>query len=366
MAEQVSRMTPETALDSDGNPVSGALSYFDRSGTATAETVYTDATLTTAHPRPLVANAGGVFAEVFHSGTIALKVTVTDNIGGSLYTIDPIPLTSTATDAGNITFTPITGNAATDVQSAIANNTETSIAASEATLNAGTIVTTAGTGNAYTLVAAETITAYEVGQTFLVRFDRANTGTATLNVDGLGAKTLKKWNSSGALALLGADDFLDNEVHTLIYDGTVFVILLHKATNDLRGIVKRSTSAENLAGTETHVYPDVAGVKEMIDEHGWWARCTFDGSPTGAYPITLSPVGATAFNVTDITKDGIGDYTVNFTTNVTNSNYQLSIATNDYSLLLYQNRQLGSIRIVSVNTVGTPTDPTDISISIIG
>ncbi len=38
------------------------------------------------------------------------------------------------------------------------------------------------------------------------------------------------------------------------------------ATTTVRGVVEKSTSAENLAGTATDVYPDVFGVSEMINQ----------------------------------------------------------------------------------------------------
>lgn len=40
------------------------------------------------------------------------------------------------------------------------------------------------------------------------------------------------------------------------------------ATTTSTGVVEKSTSAENIAGTSDTVYPTVAGTKEMIDTHG--------------------------------------------------------------------------------------------------
>jgi hypothetical protein len=47
-----------------------------------------------------------------------------------------------------------------------------------------------------------------------------------------------------------------------------FDAIKQAATTTSAGVVEKSTSAENVAGTATGVTPDVAGVKEMIDEHG--------------------------------------------------------------------------------------------------
>jgi hypothetical protein len=40
---------------------------------------------------------------------------------------------------------------------------------------------------------------------------------------------------------------------------------VNTATDTAEGLVEKSTSAENVAGTATDVFPDVAGVKEMVD-----------------------------------------------------------------------------------------------------
>lgn len=48
---------------------------------------------------------------------------------------------------------------------------------------------------------------------------------------------------------------------------TAFGNIKQVATTTATGVVEKSTSGENVAGTATDVYPDVAGVKEMIDTH---------------------------------------------------------------------------------------------------
>lgn len=59
-------------------------------------------------------------------------------------------------------------------------------------------------------------TAYVAGQTFKFKAGTANTGACTLNVNGLGAKTIKKDVSSD----LATGDILANQIVTVIYDGT--------------------------------------------------------------------------------------------------------------------------------------------------
>lgn len=75
-------------------------------------------------------------------------------------------------------------------------------------------ITAAGT-DTYTATDS-TITAYTAGQIFRILFTNANTGAATLAVNGLTAKAIKK-NVSTALA---AGDITAGQVIYLAYDGT--------------------------------------------------------------------------------------------------------------------------------------------------
>jgi len=77
------------AFDQNGKTVPYALARFYTIGTSTPRTVYTNSSLVTAHPTPLVANASGIFPAVWSS--VAVKVNVTTPTGTSLpgYPQDP-------------------------------------------------------------------------------------------------------------------------------------------------------------------------------------------------------------------------------------------------------------------------------------
>lgn len=112
------------ALDANGDPVASALAYFYESGTTTPLAMYSDTGLSTLHDVPLEADSAGWFPQVFYSGATAVKVDVQTPAGASLpgYPIDPGYRLPTDTGAASaVTFSPITDNAATDVQAAIEN-----------------------------------------------------------------------------------------------------------------------------------------------------------------------------------------------------------------------------------------------------
>ena len=112
------------AVDASGNYLAGAKAYFYQSGTSTPVTVYSDAAATTPHATPVVADGSGVFPAIYAAGSVALKVNVTTSSGAAVpgYPRDPVVIFSdTSTGASAISFAPITGNGALNVQAAIAN-----------------------------------------------------------------------------------------------------------------------------------------------------------------------------------------------------------------------------------------------------
>jgi len=78
-----------------------------------------------------------------------------------------------------------------------------------------------GGSDAYAITLAPAITAYVTGQLFLFKANTINTGAATLNVNGLGAKTIKKNVSSD----LATGDILAGQLVKVIYDGTNFQLV---------------------------------------------------------------------------------------------------------------------------------------------
>lgn len=67
-------------------------------------------------------------------------------------------------------------------------------------------------------------TAYYAGMEVKLLFGNTNTGAATINLNSLGAKAIKK-GTDGATAL-SASDLVVTKIYTLIYDGTNFQINL--------------------------------------------------------------------------------------------------------------------------------------------
>lgn len=125
-------------------------------------------------------------------------------------------------------------------------------------------VTSTGSANAYVLTYSVAPDAYYTGQRFAFKTNFAVTGAATVNVNSLGAKTIKKI-VSGASTDLSSGDIASGDYIDLVYDGTNFVWVnkgtatpVSNASDSAAGIVELATTAEVLTGTATDraVTPD--------------------------------------------------------------------------------------------------------------
>ncbi len=76
------------------------------------------------------------------------------------------------------------------------------------------------TGTDTYVVSIPFVTSYQLGLTVRVQFTNANTTTSTININSLGAKTLKKAVSTDVVA----GDIIANESKVLWYDGTNFQV----------------------------------------------------------------------------------------------------------------------------------------------
>lgn len=112
--------------------------------------------------------------------------------------------------------------------------------------NAGDYVTSGGSSNAYTLALDAQIVAYVAGDVFKFKSNFANTGSCTVNVNSIGALTLKTPNG----ATLPAGAIGSGQIVTCIYDGTD-AIVTSVLSNDGDRLIETVTFGENVDGTTT-------------------------------------------------------------------------------------------------------------------
>ncbi len=99
--------------------------------------------------------------------------------------------------------------------------------------------------NIYTAASTPTQTSYINGRSFLVKFLYANTNSASLNIDSLGARNILR--NSGSKT--ERNDFKRNQTYHLLYSGSNFYVL-DKGKVDLLTDVTHSLQLQN-GGTAT-------------------------------------------------------------------------------------------------------------------
>ena len=107
-------------------------------------------------------------------------------------------------------------------------------------------VTSTGSANAYVVTYSPVPTALFTGHLYKWITNFAVTGSATVNINGLGAKTLKKLGGTN----LGTGDLGSAQVVTCVYDGTNCQITSQLATS-ASGVSSVATSGQVCGGTIT-------------------------------------------------------------------------------------------------------------------
>lgn len=115
--------------------------------------------------------------------------------------------------------------------------------------------TSGGTANAHTIATAPVTAAYAAGQAFEFVAGSTNTAPCTLNVNGLGAKSVRK-TAGGVLVDLASGDLQANIVQRVTYNGTHFQLM--SARPHSQGADVASAATLNL-GTATGDLVDVTG-----------------------------------------------------------------------------------------------------------
>jgi len=151
----------------------------------------------------------------------------------------------------------------------------------------------AGTTNAYSIILNATIPEYVAGQQFTFQAINANTGSATLNVNNLGAKLIKLYRG-GSLTTLALGDILAGQIVTVVYDGTQFIMTSPSAnTVSPQNLVQASdvqkqiyTYWHNLSDTDSYIINPTPAVSSYTDGQRW---CIYTSvGNTGACSLSVN------------------------------------------------------------------------------
>jgi hypothetical protein len=148
--------------------------------------------------------------------------------------------------------------------------------------------TSSGTGTAYTITPAPAITAYVTGQRFLFIANASNTGAATLNVSGVGAKNiyLQSTNAAAATGYIRAGQLCE-----VVYDGTQFQLSQSSAElqSNSATYLGQSTGTANAVVLTPSPAITNAGYTGCL---GFYTFAKDATSNTGACTININGLGA--------------------------------------------------------------------------
>lgn len=129
-------------LDENGDPAPGAKVYVYQQSTTNLLTLYTDADFTIEAANPIIADASGFIQTPYYNGGDAAMAVIADADDQTITTLNVVPKVSTgASGAASITFTPSADNPATNVQEAI-DNASNPLSSTPTITNVNTVTTT--------------------------------------------------------------------------------------------------------------------------------------------------------------------------------------------------------------------------------
>jgi len=145
--------------------------------------------------------------------------------------------------------------------------------------NADKLLTVTGT-DTLTATASPALTAYAAGNMFSFVVANTNTSAVTINIDGLGAKSITR---TGSTALV-AGDMVANQVALIAYDGTRFQLLDANSFTNLNvsgtlGVTGATTLSAALTYGGVTLTNAVTGTGKMV----------LDTTPTIATPVLTNP-----------------------------------------------------------------------------
>ena len=114
--------------------------------------------------------------------------------------------------------------------------------------------TSTGSSSAYIVALAPAVTGFTTGMKISFKANHASTGASTVNLNGLGVKTLKKKNDQD----IAANDIESGAVVNAIYDGTNFQVTSQVSTTDLMSFTLTGDSGSNQT-VENSETMDIAG-----------------------------------------------------------------------------------------------------------
>jgi hypothetical protein len=244
-------------VDTDGSPLVGGKVYTYDAGTLTPKSVYTDVTQFSAATNPVILDSAGRKL-VYATGDYKFVITRSDDT--SVVTLDNLNFAYPDLSAGFGVNVDLNGFRITDV-GVPTTLTEWTRRDQELANSIRYGATSSGAGNTYTMQTVASVSAitYTAGQIFMFIADKTNTGNATLNVNGTGAKSIMKANGSDNV---GPGQIQIGQLVRVWYDGTNFRVIAPEA-----GWVSWTPTISSPTGTVISATSIIRAVYKLGDDY---------------------------------------------------------------------------------------------------
>lgn len=150
-----------------------------------------------------------------------------------------------------------------------------------------------GSANAYVLTLAVAPASYVAGQIYSFKANFSNTGTATLNVNALGAKTINKVDGASALV---SNDIVSGQVAIVQYDGTNFQLL---SPGGNPKVSQTGIELYAVDGGSANTYTATLAPIPVAYVAGLTARVKISNTSTGPATLNVNGLGAKAIKKID-------------------------------------------------------------------
>ncbi len=158
--------------------------------------------------------------------------------------------------------------------------------------------------NTYTATLSPVPLSYSTGMVVFIKFTNHNTGAATINLNSLGAKSLKRADGSA----LAANDIADGMIAALAYDGTNFQVLnVNPAVYVTKLEHLNDTPSYTASTTAANTYTADLTPAALAYTTGMRVNIKFTNANTGAATINLNSLGAKDLKRNDGTALSSGD-----------------------------------------------------------
>jgi len=171
-------------------------------------------------------------------------------------------------------------------------------------------VTVGGTPNAVALTYGQGPSAYLQGEKFAFKAAAANTGAATLNVNGLGAKNVFRRMIGGPPAALVGGEWQPGDLVDVEYDGTQFLLMTPAAGTGGR-IAQIVTFETGAVATGTTQIPGDDTIPQNTEGDQYMALSITPTNPNSTLLIDIVWIGATSATTGAIGVALFQDSTVN-------------------------------------------------------